>query len=144
MCFHGSYTLAVSYFLFKLSQACCWLVRGDQADPEALGKEQLLPLPLSHFWSKHTHRKPSCWVAGPQSGVPPGGSWLGAEEPRCPSSAVWTLGAPQWLPAACIVNVGLKEPPGPAVLSGAPGPLTPESRFDLLGAVGSRQFQTKG
>lgn len=46
--------LAVIYFLFKLSQACCLLVRGDQAGPEALGgSSYVTSLPFSFLEQTH-------------------------------------------------------------------------------------------
>lgn len=57
-----------------------------------------------------------------------GGGWE-LRSPDVAWGAVWTLGAPQWLPVACVVNAGLKEPPGPAVLSGAQGPMAVIFKF---------------
>lgn len=75
----------------------------------------MLPLSLSRFLSKHTDQKPSSWVVGPQGGVPPGGSRLGAEEPLCGSGCSLDALFFAVAPRGYVVKVGLKGPPGPAV-----------------------------
>lgn len=104
----------------------------------------MLPLSLSRFLSKHTDQKPSCWVAGPQGGVPPGGSRLGAEEPRCGLGC--SLDALRFTvaPSGLCCESWPERATGPCCLSGTQGQFAPEGRFDLLGAVGLRRLQING
>lgn len=115
------HTLAAIYFLFKLSQACCLLARGDQAGPGALGREQ--PCYRSPFLVSGANtltRGPAAGWQDRRVGSRQGGAGWELSSPDVAWGAVWTLCASQWLPVACVVKVGLKGPPGPAV-SGSTG-----------------------